>query len=72
VEFITDHDTDHDVLEEANNMSTDQLPDIILTKNKDDNTTMTSELESITSIKKKKTGEFLLLCDWVRKSLFKD
>ena len=63
--------SDNDVVECENNILTRQLPDIILTKEKDDNNTTTSELESITSSKKKKTGESLLLCDWVRKSLFK-
>lgn len=47
------------------------IPNIIHTKEKDDNITLTSELESVTSSKRKKNGETLLLCDWVRKSLFK-
>ena len=68
---IVEVTTDHDVVEDGNSKSTSQLPDIILTKEKDNNNTTASELESITSSKKKKTGECLLLCDWVRKSLFK-
>ena len=49
----------------------DTLPLVIHTKDKGDNVTITSKLESISSSRKKKTGESVLLCDWVRKSLFK-
>ena len=68
---IVEVGTNHDVVTDETNNSTEQLPDIILTKDKDNNNTTTSELGSITSSKKKKTGESLLLCNWVRKSLFK-